>query len=109
MNSQIFKNQVPKEQLFDLLEKICCKTENYYIFNKIAYKKAEFVGILQPFIETLIPYYHASKQFYLTRKQTYSYFATIIRQICKSNEIKYQSNITYTKSTYDIIYHIYFA
>ena len=69
MNSQIFKKQIPKEQLFDLLEKICCKTENYYVFNKIAYKKGEFVGLLQPFIESLLPSYHKSKEFYLTRNK----------------------------------------
>ena len=109
MNSQIFKKQIPKEVLFDLLEKICCKTENYYVFNKIAYKKGEFMGLLQPFIESLLTSYHKSKQFYLTRKQTYSYFATIIRQICRSNEIKYEFNIVYTKSTYDIVYNIYFT
>jgi len=108
MNSQIFKKQIPKEQLFDLLEKICCKTENYYVFNKIAYKKGEFVGLLQPFIESLLPSYHKSKEFYLTRKQTYSSFATIIRQICRSHNINYESKIAYIKSTYDIVYHIYF-
>ena len=65
MNSQIFKNQISSKLLFDLLEKICSKTENYYVFNKIAYKKGEFLNLLQPFLDVLLPNYHNSKQFYL--------------------------------------------
>jgi len=108
MNSQIFKNQISSELLFDLLEKICSKTENYYVFNKIAYKKGEFLNLLQPFLDVLLPNYHNSKQFYVTRKRTYNSFITIIRQLCKLNSINYTSYISYTKSTYDIVYHIYF-
>ena len=54
----------------------------------------------------LIPAYHKSKQFYLTRKRTYISFVTIIRQLCKLNSVNYKSNISYTKSTYDIVYNI---
>lgn len=107
MNSQIFKNQIPKVVLFDLLEKICNKTENYYVFNRIAFKKGEFLNVLQPFIESLLPSYHKSKQFYLTRKQTYTSFTTIIRQLCRGNDITYKTNIIYIKSSYDIVYNIY--
>lgn len=108
MNSQIFKKQIPRKVLFDLLEKICSKTEKYYIFNKIAYKKCEFLNLLDPFLDTLLPSYHKSKQFYLTRKRKYSSFITIIRQLCRLNSIIYDSKISYTKSTYDIVYHIHF-
>jgi hypothetical protein len=107
MSSQIFKIYVPEIQLFDLLKKICISENNYYIFNKVAYKKAIFLNLLQPFIESLLPNYYKSKQFYLTRKQTVSSFATIIRQLCKLNNIDYTSNIYYIKSTYDIVYKIY--
>jgi hypothetical protein len=108
MSSQIFKIPVPKIQLFELLDQICTKTNNYYIFNKIAFKKCGFINLLQPFIDSLMPNYYKSKQFYLTRKQTCSSFATIIRQLCKLNNLNYTSKIHYTKSTYDIIYNIYF-
>jgi hypothetical protein len=107
MNSQIFKSQIPRELLFDLLEKICSKTEKYYIFNKIAYKKGEFLNLLQPFLDILLPSYHKSKQFYVTRKRTYNSFITIIRQLCRFNSINYESSVSYTKSTYDIVYHIH--
>ena len=108
MSSQIFKNQISKHLLFDLLEKICQKTQDYYVFNKIAFKKGEFSNLLQPFIDVLIPSYHKSKHFYLTRKRTYISFITIIRQLCNLNSITYKSNISYTKSTYEIVYHIRF-
>ena len=108
MSSQIFKNQISKHLLFDLLEKICHKTQDYYIFNKIAFKKGEYLNLIQPLIDILMPSYHKSKQFYLTRKRTYSSFLTIIRQLCKVNAISYNSNISYIKSTYEIIYHIKF-
>jgi hypothetical protein len=108
MNSQIFKNQISNEQLFDLLEKICIKTNNYYILNKTSYKKCELLNLLDPFCTEIAPAYHKSKQFYITRKHNYSSFVTIIRQICRLNNINYTSNIIYNKSTYDIVYNIYF-
>ena len=108
MSSQIFKDQIPKERLFDLLEKICIKNNNYYIFNKISYKKGGFLQLLQPFCDSLLNSYHKSKQFYITRKQSYSSFVTIIRQLCRLNNIDYISKIVYNKSAYDIVYNIYY-
>ena len=108
MNSQIFKNQISSERLFDLLEKICIKNDKYYILNKISFKKCEFLQLWNPFCEEIKPAYHKSKQFYIDKKHNYSSFITIIRQICRLNNINYFSNISYNKSTYDIIYNIYF-
>lgn len=107
MNSQIFKNQIPKEILFDLLDKICTKNDKCYILNKTSYKKAIYLQLLQSFYESILPAYYISKQFYITRKQNYSSFITIIRQICRLNYINYTSKIVYNKSTYDIAYFIY--
>ena len=107
MSSQIFKNQIPKNLLFDLLEKICIKNNDHYILNKIAYKKCDFLQLLYPFCGSLLDYYHNSKQFYVNRKQSYNTFITIIRQLCKANGINYTSKIVYNKSTYDITYYIY--
>lgn len=108
MKSQIFKKFPSKEILYDLLNKICTKNDNHYIFNKISYKKGEFLQLLYPFCQSLIEYYHVSKQFYITRKLTYSSFVTIIRQLCRQNNINYASKISYINSNYDIIYYIYF-
>jgi len=108
MNSQIFKNQISKDILFDLLDKICIKSEKYYIMNKTSYKKGEYLNILTQFNESVLPNYHTSKQFYITRKQNYCSFNTVVRQLCRLNNINYVSKISYNKSTYDIIYYIYF-
>ena len=108
MSSQIFKNPVPQNILFELLDKICIKNNKYYILDKISYKKGEYLQILSPFYEIMLQYYYLSKQFYILRKQNYSSFVTIIRQICKKNNINYTSKIIYNKSTYDIVYYIYY-
>ena len=39
-------------------------------------------------------------------KLNYTKFVTIIRQICKKNEIPFSNTIKYDKSTYNIIYYI---
>ena len=107
MKSQIFKNQMSKDILLDILDKICSRGDKYYILNKTSYKKADYSKLLYPFYETILPYYHDSKQHYVTRKSTYCSFITVIRQICKLNVINYTSKIIYNKATYDIVYYIY--
>ena len=89
MKSQLFKKLYPKELLFELLDKICILNKNFYIVNKISFKKAEFDNLLNPFFNSLKEYYFESKQFYLSRKHNYNTFITIIRQICRHNEINY--------------------
>jgi len=107
-SSQIFKSNIPINILFELLDKICVKHENYYVLNNGAYKKGIFTGDIQQFIQDCIPYYFISKRKYLTRQLNYNHFITIIRQICKHLNIKYINKIKYERSTYDIIYNIYF-
>ena len=109
MSTQIFKNQIPNEFLFKLLDKICLKTDKYFIFNKNSFKKGIFDSLLSAFMELCVPYYQLSKRKYLERKLTYNTFTTILRQICNFNKIKYTSQIKYDKSVYDIIYYIYFV
>jgi hypothetical protein len=107
MSKQIFKKTVPKEILFNLLEKICIKTEKYYFFDINSYKKLTFYELHTPFCEELKEYYHIGKQEYINRKMTYNAFTTIVRQICKSLNIMYASQIKYNKSKYNIVYFIY--
>ena len=106
--SQIFKYDIPNELLFDLFEKICIKCNSYYVLNNNAYKKGMFTNDIPEFIDNCSQYYHISKRKYLTRPLNYNHFITIIRQICKHLNIKYVSKIKYERSTYDIIYNIYF-
>jgi hypothetical protein len=108
MTKQLFRNDVPPTLLFDLLEKICFKTETYYLVDQNAYKKLLFYKYNEQFAEDIVEYYHYSKQFYATRKMTYKSFINIIRHICKQSNIMYTSNIKYNKSLYNIDYCIYF-
>lgn len=109
MTNQLFKENIPSELLFGLLEYInAFKSEKYYVINNDSFKKAQFKNLLDDFIKEIEPYYHGSKSFYLKRTMTYARFLTIIRQICKSNSIKYVNEIRYIKSKYDIHYYIYF-
>ena len=108
MSTQIFKNQIPTNIFFELLDKICLKNEKHYIFNIDSFKKGIYNEEIQKFIILCNPYYHISKRKYLERKLTHNSFTTILRQICKFNNIKYTSEIKYDKSSYDIVYYIYY-
>lgn len=108
MSKQIFKKNFPKEQLLEFIDKFALKTDKYYLINKSYYKKAQYINIIDSFIEKIKPYYHTSKIKYTENITSYSKFMTIIRQLCKINEISYVSKILYNKSTYDINYFIYF-
>jgi len=108
MNSQIFKNNVPNDILFKILEDIAVKTDKYYIINNNSYKKGIFNETIPAFLEECRSYYHISKRKYLERKSTYNSFITVLRQICNYNKITYTSQIKYDRSKYDIIYNVYF-
>jgi hypothetical protein len=108
MCTQIFKNKIPNELLFELFNSICLKNDKHYVLNIDSFKRGIFKDVLCKFIEDCRPYYYLSKRRYLERKLTYKSFITIIRQICNSNKITYTSEIKYEKSTYNIIYYIYY-
>ena len=108
MSSQIFKNNIPNELLIKLLDDIAIKSDNCYVLNNNSYKKGIFNDTIPQFIAECKPYYHLSKRKYLERKLNYNSFVTIIRQICNFNKITYTSQIKYDKSTYDIMYYIFF-
>lgn len=107
MSKQIFREKVPSKILFDLLEMICLKTQNYFLFDMNAFKKMVFNKYHEEFLETLKPYYHLGKRFYLEREVSYNMFTTILRQICKHNAIMYTSQIKYNESNYNIQYMVY--
>jgi hypothetical protein len=107
MSIQIFKKNVPNENLFQLLDSICLKNEKHYILDVDSFKKGIFKEIIQQFLDNCKQYYHLSKRKYLEKKLTYNSFITVIRQICNFNKITYTSQIKYDKSTYSIVYYIY--
>ncbi len=108
MSTQIFKNHIPNDIFFEFLDKICFKYQNYYIFNQDAFKKGVYNEDIQKFLEVCRPYYHISRRTYIDRKLSYNNFTTIIRHICKFNEICFTNEIKYDKSEYSIFYTIYF-
>ena len=108
MSSQIFKNHIPNELFFKLLDDMAFKSENYYVISNDSYKKGIFNNSIPIFIIECIPYYHTAKQKYLEKKLSYNTFTTILRQICNFNKITYTSQIKYDKSLYNIDYYIYF-
>jgi hypothetical protein len=109
MSSQTFIKNVPNNLIFDLLDQICLKTNEYYVVNNNSYKKGMYLERIAPFVTDCKPYYCKSKMIYLERTLTYNRFMTILRQICKYNKLKYTSHIKYSKTEYDIEYFLYFA
>ncbi len=106
--NQIFKNIIPKIILFELLDKICLKKDNYYMIDQNSHKKMIFHNYNIEFCSTILNYYHFSKQYYVTRTFTYNSFINIVRQICKSNDINFHSKVRYNESEYETVYLIYF-
>jgi hypothetical protein len=105
MSKQIFKELVPKEILFDLLDKICERVENGdYLVNNAAYKRMKFHNYHPGFLASIIDYYHWSKRFYVERDFTYQSFINIVRQITRIHGIRMTSNTKYLESSYMIEY-----
>jgi len=107
MSNQIFRKQVPKQLLFQLLEKVCLKTDKYYLVDVNAFRKIVFHDYYKEFRDDLMDYYHVGKQFYLTRPLSYKSFTNIVRQICKSLSVMFTSQMKYNESNYNIVYFIY--
>lgn len=107
-NSQLFIKPVENKIVFDLLDKICQKNDKYYVIDQNAFRKMLFHNYEKDFCDTLLNFYHISKQFYVTRKFSYKSFTNIIRQICKHNNILFNSNICYSDSRYTIVFYIYY-
>ena len=105
--SQIFKKIYPKDDFINFLKLYTENHDDYLIFSKNSFKKMKLENKCQEFFDNLIPYYHNSKQFYVTRKPLYKNFVTVIKQLCKINNIPYNSDISYSKSTYELKYKIF--
>jgi hypothetical protein len=102
--SQIFKEIFPCFIFINFIKNISLKEKNKYFFDINLYKKAEFNGNIKLFIDEVKPYYRNSKQFYVERKKTYKNFLTILRQLCKLHNIKYDTHIKYHHNEYTIEY-----
>ena len=107
MSNQTFKIEVPRAVLHTFLQEFGIVQDKCYILSKAAFKKAKIKNGLAPWLTSLMPYYHLSKRFYLTRGMTYRNLVTVIRQICKSLDIGFSSAIHYSRSQYEIVYTIH--
>ena len=108
MSRQIFGKLVPPEVLYTLLEKICLKTDKYYLVDHNSYKRFMYLGLDIELKEQIIGCYHDSKRFYITREMDYNSFINIVRQICKSNQMMFTNQIKYMESKYSIEYLIFY-
>ena len=106
MLNYLFLKQVPLSIIMELLDKICAKTNNYYLIDLNAYRKMLFFKLDTEFKEILLPYYHISKRYYITREFSYNSFTNILRQICKSNSHNFYTELKYDHSVYTILYFI---
>ena len=104
--SQLFKYDISLNIIYDFLDNICEINNNEYILKNTSYKKGVMLNYIEPFCKKIEPYYYLSKKHYVNKKISYKSLATIIRQLCKFKNIDIQSQITYNKSTYEIIYYI---
>jgi hypothetical protein len=107
--TNIMKKNFNNNILFDFLQNTSQynNEKNYYIFNNESYKKGQMNNYIENILLQLKDYYIKSKLIYLERTMNYKRFLTIIRQICKSQNICIEIKIRYIKSTYEIIYFIY--
>lgn len=105
--SQLFKIPIPNSILFDLLNSISIYNDHCYTINRAAFKKGQFNGLIDKFIDNCKPFYHKSKCKYFDTPFLYNNFITVIRQICKFNNIAYKSDILFDCSKYEIEYFVY--
>ena len=105
MKNQIIKNKI--DFFNDFIKSIGTQEDKYILFDENHYKKAEYKGMIEPFLLRLEPYYYQTKKRYLTRKMNYNNIITILRQISKINEIEYESVMKYNNSKHYIEYRFY--
>jgi hypothetical protein len=108
---QVFKKIIPKNILFHFLEKIGCqKTDKCYIVDITAFKRAIYNNDLEIFINSIKEYYYTSKLHYVDMTHmSHNKFNTIIRQLCKCNNVTFSKYIKYDKSTYSVVYNVHYA
>lgn len=104
---QIFKHKPECYKIKKYIQQFGDQYLNYYLINEHTYSRSKLNGVLEECIDYLLPLYYTSKQFYLTRTMTYSYFLTILRQLCKECNILFTYKIKYFSSKYMIEYYIY--
>ena len=99
--SRIFKVNPDKEKFIIFLKEICLSESNNLIFYDELYKKSK-LSIDKYFLD-LKNNYHNSKIEYIT-DINFNKCITLIKQICKINDIEISSKRRYFNNTYKIYY-----
>jgi len=102
----IFRAHIPIEILWELLDVICVKNEKHYIIDFNAFRLLQYHNLFPAFANKILPAYKPSKQYYVTRTLTYNSFITIVRHICRTNQILFEAKFNYQHSLYNIDYYI---
>jgi hypothetical protein len=103
--SKIFLQNVPNKILYELLEKVATKYHSFYDFDVNSYNQMKYRQYIEPFIDSIMPYYKKTE--YLLRPMTMKSITTILRQICRYNNIQIKCLYNYNKSHYFIHLQIY--
>lgn len=104
---KIFKNKIPINILYGLLNKVELSEKNQYIIDKPFFKKLS--PFLKDFLEECKNYYFESQKKYITKTPfIYKSFLTVVRQICNNNDVPFYYKIKFLHSNYEIIYYINF-
>lgn len=104
---QIIKHPIPKEILFELLDRICFKNDTYYVFNYESYKRGIYTTLIPDFLAFIRSNYFLSKRSFVDRATEYPSFVTVLRQICRHLQLDIQREVKYDRSVYDIVSFIY--
>jgi len=103
--NQNFKT-IPPYEIFTKLLNYCIENKQYFICNYECYKRLLFHDKNNIIIESLRPYYHVSKQFYIDRKLSYTSFTNILRQLCKIYNKSYTWKVKSTMGKTFLEYYI---
>ena len=105
--SYMFYSIIPIHLLFDILEQVCVKRNEYYIFDLLAFRSMKYRNLYPEFANKIISHYRPHYQSFVTRQLSYSSFVTILRHICKMNNIKFDCKDNYCSPGYNIDYYVY--
>jgi hypothetical protein len=112
----VFVKKIPLKLFVNLLEKICSRMEGrgmengmrlFYYVSEYEYRKMVFEGLDVEFRESLRKYYYDFFSRYWERDFTYNAFKTIIRQICKIHDVRYEKETVVLNSETVVRYRIY--
>lgn len=100
---------IPNSVLYDLLDKVAIKYEDYYVFNYSSFRKLIYHELFDPFIQLISDSYRSYKreQYLMQKPVTYNMVTTIFRQICGLNKIPFEIKRKFDHSFSNNDYYIY--